>query len=157
LLNADAEDAIMNHVFTATALVLTIAAGAAAQTTKVKSQTEIEVKDGKDVTLTGCVARSASGTAYLLNDVEGENKNSRSYILVGDVDLDNHIGHLVEIKGKASDLGDDAKIEVKTKTEVERDDADDKETETKTTLEGDLAGVPYLGVKSVKMVRSSCS
>ena len=55
------------------------------------------------------------------------------------------------------DLGDDAKIEVKTKTEVERDDADDKETETKTTLEGDLAGVPYLGVKSVKMVRSSCS
>ena len=147
----------MNHVFTATALALTLAAGAAAQTTKVKSETQIEVKDGKDVTLTGCVARSASGEAYLLNDVEGAAGNSRSYILVGDADLDDHIGHLVEIKGKASDLGDDAKIEVKTKTEVERDDADDKETETKTTLEGDLAGVPYLGVKSVKMVRSSCS
>jgi len=147
----------MNHVFTATALALTMAAGAAAQTTKVKSETQIEVKDGKDVTLTGCVARSASGEAYLLNDVEGTAGTSRSYILVGDADLDDHIGHLVEIKGKASDLGDDAKIEVKTKTEVERDDADDKETETKTTLEGDLAGVPYLGVKSVKMVRSSCS
>jgi hypothetical protein len=23
-------------------------------------------------------------------------------------------------------------------------------------MEGDLAGVPYLGVKSVKMIRSSC-
>ena len=147
----------MKHVFTVTALALTISAGAAAQSTKVKSETKIEVKDGKDVTLTGCVGRSASGTAHLLNDVDGTDVKSRSYILVGDVDLDDHIGHLVEIKGKASDLGDDAKIEVKTKTEVERDDADDKETESKTTLEGDLAGVPYLGVKSVKMVRSTCS
>ena len=148
----------MNHSFTATALALTLAAGtAAAQSTKVKSETEIEVKNGKEVKLTGCVARSASGTAFLLNNVEGTGAASRSYILVGDTDFDSHIGHLVEVKGRASNVGDDAKIEMKTKTKVERDDADDKETETKTTLEGDLAGVPYLGVKSVKMVRSSCS
>ena len=148
----------MNHSFTATALALTLAAGtAAAQSTKVKSETEIEVKNGKEVKLTGCVAKSASGAAFLLNNVEGAGAASRSYILVGDTDFDSHIGHLVEIKGKASNVGDDAKIEMKTKTKVERDDADDKETETKTTLEGDLAGVPYLGVKSVKMVRSSCS
>jgi uncharacterized protein YdeI (BOF family) len=149
---------MMTHVFTTAALALTIAAGAAAQSTKVKSETKIEVKDGKDVTLTGCVARSVSGTAYLLNDAEGREVDApRSYILVGEVDLDEHIGHLVEVKGKASNLGDDAKVEVKTKTEIERDDADDKEMETKTTLEGDLAGVPYLGVDSVKMVRSTCS
>lgn len=152
------ESAIMTHAFTATTLALTLAAGAAAaQSTKVKSETRIEVKDGKEVKLTGCVARSASGAAYLLNDVEGRDVPSRSYILVGDVDLDSHIGHLVEVKGRASDAGDDAKIEVKTKTKVERDDADDKKTESKTTIEGDLAGVPYLGVKSVKMVRSTCS
>lgn len=148
----------MNKAFTATALALTLAAGtAAAQSAKVKSETEIEVKDGKEVKLTGCVARSASGTAFLLNNVEGRDVASKSYILVGDADLDSHVGHLIEVKGKASDVGDDAKIEVKTKTKVERDDADDKKTETKTTLEGDLAGVPYLGVKSVKMLRASCS
>lgn len=148
----------MNHAFTATALALTLAAGtAAAQSTKVKSETEIEVKDGKEVKLTGCVARSASGTAFLLNDVEGNGAASRSYILVGDTDFDRHIGHLVEVKGKASDIGDDGKVEVKTKTRIERDGRDDRKTETKTTLEGDLVGVPYLGVKSVKMVRSSCS
>lgn len=78
----------------------------------------------------------------------------RSYILVGD-NLDEHIGHFIEIKGKASNIGEDAKIEVKTKTKIERDD-DDKKAETKTTMEGDLAGVPYLGVKSVKMIRNSC-
>ena len=148
----------MNKAFTATALALTLAAGTvAAQSAKVKSETEIEVKDGKEVKLTGCLARSASGTAFLLNNVEGKDVESKSYILVGDADLDSHIGHLIEVKGKASDVGDDAKIEVKTKTKVERDDADDKKTETKTTLEGDLAGVPYLGVKSVKMLRASCS
>jgi hypothetical protein len=148
----------MTHAITLTTLAVTLAAGAAStQSTKVKSETRIEVKDGKEVKLTGCLARSASGTAYLLNDVEGRDVASRSYVLVGDVDLDSHIGHLVEVKGRASDAGDDAKIEVKTKTRIERDDADDKETESKTTLEGDLAGLPYLGVKSVKMVRSSCS
>jgi hypothetical protein len=148
----------MNKAFTATALALTLAAGtAAAQSAKVKSETEIEVKDGKEVKLTGCVARAASGTAFLLNNVEGKDGASKSYILVGDADLDSHVGHLIEVKGKASDVGDDAKIEVKTKTKVERDDADDTKTETKTTLEGDLAGVPYLGVKSVKMLRASCS
>lgn len=147
----------MTHVITTAVLAMAVAAGGAAQSTKVKSETEISVKNGKDVTLTGCVARSASGTAYLLNNAEGKGAASRSYILVGDVDLDSHVGHLIEVKGKASNGGRDAKVEVKTKTEVERDDADDKQTTTKTTLEGDLAGVPYLGVKSVKMVRSTCS
>lgn len=147
----------MTHLITTAVLAVAVAGGAAAQSTKVKTETEISVKNGKDVTLTGCVARSASGTAYLLNNAEGKGAASRSYILVGDVDLDSHIGHMIEVKGKASNASDDAKVEVKTKTEVERDDADDKQTKTKTTVEGDLAGVPYLGVKSVKMIRSTCS
>jgi hypothetical protein len=148
----------MNHAFSAIALALTFAAGtASAQSAKVKSESEVEVKDGKEVKLTGCLARSASGTAFLLNNVEGNGAASRSYILVGAADFDRHVGHLVEVKGKASNIGDDARVEIKTKTRVERDDADDKETESKTTIEGDLVGVPYLGVKSVKMLRSTCS
>lgn len=145
----------MKRFMLGSALALACSVGLAAQTATVKSETKIDVKDGKDVTVTGCLARSASGTAYLLNNVEGKGVASKSYILVGD-DLDAHIGHLIEIKGKASNIGDDGKVEVKTKTKIERDDADDKKTETKTTMEGDLAGVPYLGVKSVKMIRNSC-
>ena len=145
----------MKRFMLGSALALACSVGLAAQTATVKSESKVDVKDGKEVTVTGCLARSASGTAYLLNNVEGKDVTSKSYILVGD-DLDTHIGHFIEIKGKASNIGDDAKIEVKTKTKVERDDADDKKTETKTTMEGDLAGVPYLGVKSVKMIRNTC-
>ena len=145
----------MKRFMLGSALALACSVGLAAQTATVKSETKVDVKDGKDVTVTGCLARSASGTAFLLNNVEGKGVASKSYILVGD-DLDAHIGHFIEIKGKASNIGDDGKVEVKTKTKIERDDADDKTTETKTTMEGDLAGVPYLGVKSVKMIRNSC-
>jgi len=145
----------MKRFMLGSAFALACSVGLAAQSATVKSETKVDVKDGKDVTVTGCVARSASGTAFLLNNVEGKGVTSKSYILVGD-DLDGHLGHFIEIKGKASNIGDDAKVEVKTKTKVERDDADDKTTETKTTMEGDLAGVPYLGVKSVKMIRSTC-
>ena len=145
----------MKRFMLGSALALACSVGLAAQSATVKSESKVDVKDGKEVTVTGCLARSASGTAYLLNNVEGKGVTSKSYILVGD-DLDTHIGHFIEIKGKASNIGDDAKVEVKTKTKVERDDADDKTTETKTTMEGDLAGVPYLGVKSVKMIRSTC-
>ena len=145
----------MKRFMLGSALALACSVGLAAQSATVKSESKVDVKDGKDVTVTGCLARSASGTAYLLNNVEGKGVVSKSYIVVGD-DLDAHIGHFIEIKGKASNIGDDGKIEVKTKTKIERDDADDKKTETKTTMEGDLAGVPYLGVKSVKMIRNSC-
>jgi hypothetical protein len=145
----------MKRFMLGSALALACSVGLAAQTATVKSESKVDVKDGKEVTVTGCVARSASGTAFLLNNVEGKGVESKSYILLGD-DLDAHVGHFIEIKGKASNIGDDGKVEVKTKTKVERDDADDKTTETKTTMEGDLTGVPYLGVKSVKMIRNSC-
>ena len=145
----------MKRFMLGSALALACSVGLAAQTATVKSESKVDVKDGKEVTVTGCVARSASGTAFLLNNVEGKGVESKSYILLGD-DLDAHVGHFIEIKGKASNIGDDGKVEVTTKTKVERDDADDKKTETKTTMEGDLTGVPYLGVKSVKMIRNSC-
>jgi hypothetical protein len=90
------------------ALALACSVGLAAQTATVKSESKVDVKNGKEVTVTGCLARSASGTAYLLNNVEGKDVTSKSYILVGD-DLDAHIGHFIEIKGKASNIGDDAR------------------------------------------------
>jgi hypothetical protein len=135
------------------ALVLAVTAAAGAQT--VKSETTVKVKDGKDVTVTGCLGKAASGDGYQLSNVEGKDVKSRAYLLVGDDDFDDHVGHLVEVKGQASNLGD-GKVEVKTTTKVEREDADDEESKSTTKLEGDLAAIPYLGVKSVKMLRSSC-
>jgi hypothetical protein len=147
----------MQRFILGSALALACSVGLAAQSATVKQESKVEVKDGKEVTVTGCLARSPSGTAYLLNNVEGKGVASRSYIVISDDDLDAHIGHLIEIKGKATNLGDDGKVEIKTKTKVERDNGDDKNTETKTKIEGDLAGVPYLGVKSVKMVSNTCT
>jgi hypothetical protein len=81
-----------------------------------------------------------------------------SYLLVGgdDGDLQSHVGQMVEIKGKAADH-EDGKVKVKTKTNVEREDADDVNTESKSELKGDLIGLPLLGVRDVKMIRPTCS
>jgi hypothetical protein len=149
------------RVLIASALAL-LGAGAvvAAQSATVRQETRIEVKDGEDVVVTGCVARTASGEGFSLTHVESKNGDehvSRAYLLVGESDeLEDHVGHLVEIEGKATDVDDDGEIEVTTKTKIERDDADDKETESRTRIEGDLDGIPYLGVDKVKMVRASC-
>ena len=73
----------MKRFMLGSALALACSVGLAAQSATVKSETKVDVKDGKDVTVTGCLARSASGTAYLLNNVEGKGVTSKSYILVG--------------------------------------------------------------------------
>ena len=146
----------MKRFILGSAFALACSVGLGAQSATVKSETKVDVKDGKDVKVTGCVARSASGTAYLLNNVDGKDVASHSFILVGE-DLDAHVGHLVEVKGKASNIGDDGKVEVKTKTKIERDNAEDKKTESKTELQGNLEEMPYLGVKSVKTIRESCN
>jgi hypothetical protein len=148
----------MKRLITATTIALACGIGLSAQSAKVKSETEIAVKDGKNVTVTGCVERAASGTGFVLTSTEGKDVGSRHYLLVGKEDsMEGHLGHLVEIKGRAADVGGDGKVEVKTKTKIEREHADDKETESKTEMKGDLDNVPYLGVKSVKTIRESCN
>ncbi len=83
--------------------VAIVASGAiaAAQDIESKSKTKITVKDGKDVTVTGCVARSADG-AYKLTNVANKDGVLGDYLLVpggeDDLDLDDRIGHRVEIK-----------------------------------------------------------
>ena len=104
--------------------------GAAGQADKVKTETKLEVKDGKDVTLTGCLERrlrsSGGTTQYQLTNVADKKNELHSYLLVGgdDDDLQNHVGHMVEVKGKAADR-EDGKVKVKTKTKVDREHADE--------------------------------
>jgi len=132
----------------------------AAQSATVKSESKIEVKDGKDVTLTGCVEPHpdpSSGASFQLSNVTDKQGEKHSYLLVGDTgDLDDHVGHLVEIKGKAADAGD-GKVKVKTKTKIDREDAPDTKSESTSELRGSLDGLPLLGVKHVKMLRPTCS
>jgi hypothetical protein len=126
------------------------AVGAGAQTQETKTKTKVEVKDGKDITITGCVEPNPGG-GYMLTNARG----GMRYMLVTDDNLSKHIGHLVEIKGKAADRGDGkVKIESKSKTEVEH--GKDTETHAKTEVSGDMPGMQYLGVKSVKMLSASC-
>lgn len=141
------------------ALALGLAVPAGAQSTNVKSETKIEIKDGKDVKLTGCVQRhpdATGATRYQLTDVADKDGRRGAYLLVGeDEDLSGHVGHLVEIKGKAADQ-DQGKVKVRTKTEVDREDADDEKVETSSEIKGNL-DLPLLGVEDVKMIRPTCS
>ena len=132
------------------AAALVVASAAAAQD---KPKTRVIVEDGKEMTLTGCVQRNPEGPLALTN-AAGKDGDASSYILTAletdsDArldDLKDHVGHRVEIKGKAADRGD-GKIRVKT---------DSGKTETKSEVKGDLAGLPFLGVKSFRMIASVC-
>src|SRR3954468_23307950 len=107
--------------------------------TETKTKTKTEVKDGKDVTVSGCLAANPAG-GYMLTDARGEQK----YMLVTNDDLSKHIGHSVEVKGKATDRGDG-----KVKIESKGTSGSDK-TKVKTEVKGDSPDLNYLGVKSVK-------
>jgi hypothetical protein len=131
---------------------------AAAQDIESKTKTKITVKDGKDVTVTGCIARSADG-AYKLTNVANKDGVLPDYLLVpggeDDLDLDERIGHRVEIKGKAADKGD-GKVKIESRSEVGTTGGDTRKRESKTEVEGDLHGLPYLGVKSIRMLATVC-
>jgi hypothetical protein len=138
-------------------VVAVCAVGLGAQSGEKTTKTKITIKDGKDVSVTGCVEKmKMDGSDYMLTNVADKDGTMHSYILItDDVDLSKHVGHRVVIEGKAADRGDGkVKTETKTKTKVEH--GDDKETNTKSEVSGDLTHAPYLGVKSVKMIAASC-
>jgi len=118
-----------------------------AQESEVKSKTKVEVHRGEKVTASGCVTQGSEG--LMLTDVSGQ--VSHSYLLVGKSDeLAKHVGHRVEITGKAADRKD-GKVVTETKTEVDGN----KTQKTEVKSEGDT-GVPVIGVQSVKVVPGAC-
>ncbi len=123
-----------------------------------ESKTKISVDDGKEITATGCVARSGE-KEFSLTNAAGKDGALGSYILVAEGDdrddLQKHLGHRVEIKGKAVDHGH-GEMTVKTETEVRTDGGDKKKRESTTKVKGALEGLPYLGVKSVRMIATVC-
>jgi hypothetical protein len=145
----------MKRVFeTLCALMVVSTVALGAQTSQTDTKSTITVKDGKSVTVTGCVIPTSGGTGFMLTNVADKSGALHNYMLVSDDgDLAKHVGHRVRIEGKVTDRGDGkVKIETKTKTKVE--DGDDKETTRKAEIEG--TGPSYLGVRSVKMIAAVC-
>ena len=117
-------------------------------TTKVETttKTKVEIKNGKAVKVTGCVEVGSAG-GYMLTNVADKSGALHRYILVSDSDDFSKVVHdRVEIDGRAGDI-DHGKVEIKSETNV--DGA--KDTHSKT--EG---SAPYLGVKHMKMIATSC-
>jgi hypothetical protein len=130
--------------------------GLAAQSAQTDTKSKITVKDGQEVSVTGCIAPTASGTGFMLTNVADNKGAMHNYMLVSDDgDLAKHVGHRMQISGKVTDKGDGkVKVETKTKTKVEH--GDDKETHSKSEMKGDMDGMRFLGVKSMKMIAAAC-
>ena len=128
----------------------------AAQSAQTESKSKITVKDGQEVSVTGCVEPTASGTGFMLTHVADKSGAMHNYMLVSDdSDLAKHVGHRMQLDGKVTDKGD-GKIKVETKTKMKVEDGDDKETKSKSEVKGDMDGMRFLGVKSMKMIAASC-
>src|SRR4029078_10434369 len=103
-----------------TTAALAFAVGLSAQSSTTKTETKVDVKDGKEVTVTGCVEASETGARYLLTHVEPRVGDPLTmFTLVGqESSVGRHLGHLVEIKGKVPNVGDDGKGEGTTKKKL---------------------------------------
>jgi len=132
----------MKHIITACLAALWVTAAAAQTTETTRTKTKVRVDDGKEVTVSGCVAENPNGGYMLTN-----NSGGMEYALVGGDDMAKHVGHRVEVKGKATDA-DHGKVKIESKEKTNRADT----THEKSELKGGHA----LSVKSLKMIASSC-
>lgn len=131
-------------------------AGSVALAAQTESKSKVTVKDGQDVTVTGCVEPNAGGTGYMLTHVADKKGMVHDYMLASsEDDFSKHVGHRVTIEGKVADKGE-GKVKVETKTKTKIENGDDKETHTKAEMRGDMDGMRFLGVKSMKMIAASC-
>lgn len=131
-------------------------ASAQSQGTKTTTETKTEIKGGKDLTVTGCVERGA-GTDFLLTGIrQNDGRGPTRYSLVTKDDMSKHVGHRVEIHGKAVTESDGTvTVQSKTKTEVGNNPAQ----ETKTTTQGTsgVLAIPYLSVGTIEMRSTTCN
>jgi hypothetical protein len=134
--------------------VIACAGSVAAQTKETESKTKITVKDGESLTVTGCVAPAGDG-GFTLTNVADKRGNLHDYILVpsDNDDVSKHIGHRVQISGKATDRGD-GKVEIEDRAKTKAENGKDQKTRSKSQIEGGTA--PYLSVKSLKMIAATC-
>jgi len=132
------------------------ALSAQTQETKTTTKTTVEMKGGKKITVTGCLERRDNGDYLLtsIRDVRGMDPSR--YALITDDDLSKHVGQRVRIEGKTVSAGNGT-MSVKSETKTEVENGKDIERKSRTEGTGGTLDLPYLGVKSLKMLSSSCS
>jgi hypothetical protein len=126
-----------------------------------ESRTKVKAEHGKTVTYTGCVQTGTETHSYILENVIPISKTettgtsgtetTTTYALVPaeKVDLQEHVGHKVEVTGVLVPAGKgETKYEAKTKTKG-------SEEETKGAVQ--RGAVPQLKVVSVRPLSESCS
>ncbi len=154
----------MSRFITACALALGCAAFTVhAQETTTRTVTKSSGGEVKTVTYTGCVITGTQARTYVLDKVVPVRQTTTtdatgtstvtSYMLIpGDsVTVQEHVGHKVEVTGEMVPGGD---VKSKTETKVDREDAKDTKTTTKTKSENQL---PQFRVTSIKTVADTCN
>jgi len=138
------------------AMVSTGTLSAQTQETKTTTKTQVEMKGGKSVTVNGCLERRDNGDYVLTNLRDVRGMDPSQYALVTDDDLAKHVGERVRIEGKTVSAGH-GKVSVKSESKTEVENGKDVELKTKTEGTTGSLEMPYLGVKSLKKISSSCS
>src|SRR6185436_3803553 len=145
----DARSVVRMMKLTTLTCCLTMAGAVAlgAQSSETITKTKIEIKNGKDIKVTGCVEAGRDG-GYVLTQVDSKRGELHRYALVSDGDdFSKVVGQRVEIEGKAADI-DRGSVEITTETKV---DGPARDTHSKVN---DSAA--YLGVKHMKTIAASC-
>src|SRR5688572_6755185 len=142
----------MRHVLSSCVFALAAAVAVSAQDTTIKSETRIQADDAKVMTITGCLGGGPSkfsitnATSAQVPSKPGAKDDKAvgtsgavlSYDLVGreGFSFAPYVGQKVELVGvvvkAASDGDDDAKVQVRERTEVDREDAPDSKSEVTT-------------------------
>jgi hypothetical protein len=137
----------MNRTPLTACFALTAAVALGAQSSTSTTTTKIDVKDGKDVKVTGCIEASPYG-GYVLTNVADKTGERHSYMLVSDSEnFSKVLNDRVEIEGTVGD-SKDGKVEIKTETKV---NGPARDTHSKVETKA-----PYLGVKSMRTIATSC-
>ena len=87
----------MKLISSALCLAAMCAVGLNAQSMKTKGKTKVKVKEGQEMTISGCIAANPGG-GYMLTTTTGDMK----YALITNDDLSKHVGHRMEFMGKAT-------------------------------------------------------
>jgi hypothetical protein len=104
-----------------------------------------------------CLGQDSLTATTSWTEVRDNSRHEHSrYALVTSQDLSKHVGERVEIKGKAVTNGD-GKVSVESKTKTEVENGQDQETKTKSEGTTGAFDVPFLGVRSMKTLSSSCN
>ena len=162
----------MRRILSSCVMALAAAATVGAQDTTIKTETRIKADDAKVMTLTGCLGGTA--TAFVLTNAmaagPGDKKDKSvgtagiadTYALVPreGVALAAHLGRRVELVGvvvpPATKGDDDARIEIRERTEVQRENAPGSKSETTTKARIARGPSAQFAVASVKMISPVC-